>query len=124
MELYPVSSKLVGLDPELDKHTEIAMPDNLLAIVHQKPIFSLTIQKTRCVDDRLKINKHGNGDEENKLKLQGNVLIKKLMFSGQPCCQQSMTLNGLKMHSGLNFNFVNANHWCVRLFITVTCTSK
>lgn len=29
----------------------------------------------RCFDDRLKINRHGNGYKENKLKLQGNVLI-------------------------------------------------
>lgn len=48
--------------------------------------------KTRCFDDRLKINRHGNEYKENKLKLQGNVLIKKLMFSGQLCCQQGMTL--------------------------------
>ena len=100
------------------------MPDNLLATVQQKNNIQPNYSKTRCVDDRLKINRHGNGYEENKLKLQGNVLIKKLMFSGQLCCQQSTTLNGLKMHSGLNFNFVNANHWCVQLFITVTCTSK
>lgn len=49
------------------------MPPSILAIAQQKTPASLT--KDRCFDDRLKINRHGNGYKENKLKLQGNVLI-------------------------------------------------
>jgi len=32
--------------------------------------------------------------------LQGNVLIKKMMFSGQICCQQGMTLKVSKSTQG------------------------